>query len=297
MTSAVAFSLLLLVMTVAYLELYHSLPIDSENEVDGDSEEFLIDFTELEPRLYGSPSPEAGELVSTANMNNTNPEELGPYLEGDILIPRPRPKSGLRSGARRWSQGTIPYEISPDFDAADVSRIYLAIEQYHKYTCIRLVPRTEHDIDYVVFTNDRSGCWASCGRIGGRQQVNVQSGACTYRLGTIIHEIMHAIGFMHEQNRPDRDNWVDVYYDNIRNGLEGNFLKLSPSYVKTFDVPYDYNSVMHYNAYSFSKNGQPTIVPLQESGDQIGQRKQLSQLDIKKVNKMYKCNGKQSGIP
>ena len=58
-------------------------------------------------------------------------------------------------------------------------------------------------------------------------------------------------------------------------GFESNFEKVSSAYATTQGVPYDYGSVMHYGAYSFSRNGQPTIEPVQSSGvdlDDLGQR-------------------------
>jgi hypothetical protein len=45
---------------------------------------------------------------------------------------------------------------------------------------------------------------------------------------------------------------------------------------------------MHYSENSFSKNGQPTIIPLKE-GVFIGQRKQLSSIDVLELREFYSC--------
>lgn len=275
-------------------ELNNGLPKDDLNEIETD--DLVIDLTDLDASAYGNPIEESDTRLLRVDLNNTNPEEIGPYLEGDILIPRPEPRSGMKKKSLRWKNGRVPYVISEDFGEDDVERINWAIEQYHTFTCIKLEPKESGDTDYIEFTNTPTGCWSSVGRIGGRQAVNLKSPSCTFRRGTIIHEIMHALGFFHEQNRPDRDDWVDIQFDNIRSGLESNFHKISSFYVTTFDVPYDYNSVMHYNAYAFSKNGEQTIVPLVEREATMGQRKQMSQLDIQKINKMYKCEGKKSRL-
>lgn len=51
----------------------------------------------------------------------------------------------------------------------------------------------------------------------GAQELSLKKGSCTYK-GTVVHELMHAIGFHHEQNRPDRDQHIRVDFSNIDPG-------------------------------------------------------------------------------
>ena len=81
------------------------------------------------------------------------------------------------------------------------------------------------------------------------------------RLGTVIHEMLHASGFWHEQSRPDRDEHVEIFWSNIQPGMEDNFARYSRAEVSTLSLPYDTDSVMHYSSTAFSRNGQYTIKP------------------------------------
>lgn len=136
-----------------------------------------------------------------------------------------------------------------------------------------------------------TGCWSEVGRISGKQQLNLQlyniEEGC-FRLATIMHEFIHALGFYHMQSTHDRDDYVEIKWDNITPGLEHNFEKYSSSVVSDYDITYDYNSVMHYGPTGFSINGEPTIVPKRENAN-IGQRVGLSRKDIEKLNRMYEC--------
>ncbi|KAF2889311.1 hypothetical protein ILUMI_16862 [Ignelater luminosus] len=56
--------------------------------------------------------------------------------------------------------------------------------------------------------------------------------------------------------------------------------------ITDFGEKYDYDSLMHYSAYAFSRNGKMTIVPKFRLR-QIGQRRELSAIDIRKIKKKY----------
>lgn len=141
-----------------------------------------------------------------------------------------------------------------------MAMIEQAISVYHTKTCIRFKPRYGEK-DYLAFVSKNTGCWSSVGRVGGRQEINLQSPGCLTKVGTPIHEMMHAIGFLHEHNRFERDEYITIRYDNIDSNTKSNFYKADAKSITAFGVPYDYGSVMHYSNKAFSTNGRPTIIP------------------------------------
>lgn len=103
--------------------------------------------------------------------------------------------------------------------------------------------------------------------------------------------MLHALGFYHQQSASDRDEYVEIMWENIEPGHENNFNIQNSSVITDYGVEYDTESIMHYSRKAFSKNGQDTIVPIQNIS-QLGQRNGFTDKDIKKLNTMYKddCN-------
>jgi hypothetical protein len=99
--------------------------------------------------------------------------------------------------------------------------------------------------------------------------------------------MIHALGFWHEQSRPDRDNYVTIYWNNIQTGQSSNFDKYTTG-VDLLGFNYDYDSIMHYQSTAFSVNGQPTILP-KVSGVVTGNKNVLSSIDIGEIRKYYGC--------
>ena len=99
------------------------------------------------------------------------------------------------------------------------------------------------------------------------------------------------IGFKHEHTRWDRDRYVTINYENIRDGAAYKFDKCKNCDLQ--QTPYDYNSIMHFGPKAFSKNwhlGYKTIDVRAINGrkqSKIGQRKGFSRWDIIGINKLY----------
>ena len=103
-------------------------------------------------------------------------------------------------------------------DDTEKEKIQEAMKHIESKTCVKFVPRMKEE-DYIIINKDRTkGCFAMIGyrpKYGAPLPVNLQSPECLYHSGTIQHELLHVLGILHEQSRPDRDNYVTIYWANI----------------------------------------------------------------------------------
>ena len=169
---------------------------------------------------------------------------------------------------QKWSNSCIPYSIDSSLNYKR-NEIYRAVDIINQETNSAFVEREPRQGVYSVRFVGGNGCSSHVGRVFVNQPITLAPGCPVH---SIIHEMMHAVGIYHEQTRPDRDGYVTIYSQNIVQGFFGaNFAKLNSNNCDITPSPYsayDFSSIMHYAAYDFSKNGQPTITT--RNGEQIG---------------------------
>ena len=197
-----------------------------------------------------------------------------------------------------WSNNIVRYRISSDISATVATKIREAMNNFENHTCLRFIADSRAS-DYIDFINTDEGCYSYLGRRGGRQVINLESPGCN-SVGIIIHEIAHAIGFWHEQSRPDRDRYVMIHNNNIIERYTDQFMKRNDFDVDYQGSKYDYGSIMHYGRNAFKKTGciassciTISVNNLTEYNLQgrpyLGQRSRLSAEDILQTNRLYSC--------
>ncbi|GMR50677.1 hypothetical protein PMAYCL1PPCAC_20872, partial [Pristionchus mayeri] len=197
-------------------------------------------------------------------------------------------RNGVISGIKKWPGARIPYALSAKYNDRERAVLARSFSEYQKRTCVKFVPRTALDNDYL-YIGKIDGCYSDVGKAGGRQELSLDDGCLQY--DTAIHELMHSVGFYHEHERWDRDEHITILWHNIDRDAYDQFGKVDLSESSYYGQAYDYHSVMHYDSLAFSKNGFETMIAKRpEMTKVIGSAIDFSPVDILKINLMYSCS-------
>ena len=214
---------------------------------------------------------------------------------GDLLLGKPSLEfSGKKYGFATapptsfWPSGVIPYHISKDVQQKEW--VVLAMQEIMNQTQIQFIPYQNGDPDALVFKphEDKTFCASYLGRIGGHQPIFLGSDCGSQ---AILHELMHALGFIHEQSRADRDQYLEVLWGNIAEDKKSQFAMVPHALTSSYRgaaFDFDYNSIMMYSENAFSKN--PDLKTLKSKTDAqiLPTQNGLSRKDIDRLNEVYR---------
>lgn len=248
---------------------------------------FIIsgEVTELEYVVIDNKAILQGDIIiDTADNIETSQKNM-------LKITPENCKAALIELGKRWSNyQKVPYKIDPGA-IVNVDRIEQAIKTINEKTNIKFVPAGDGDINYILIKEDIDGLGSSCIGCEGNEQIVHLNKEGNFKVGNVIHELCHALGLWHEHTRQDRDTYVTIEDGNIVPGKEINFTTCTPE-EEIDQGNYDYDSIMHYYQYAFSKdkkNKLRTIITKNpDYQDKIGQRQGLSDNDIKGLNELCK---------
>ncbi len=179
-----------------------------------------------------------------------------------------------------WPGGVVPYEFDSDVTAANQARVRDAMDMLEAAAGVTFVPRTNEWSRLLI--GGYGGNWSQVGMSGGQQSLSIYNWTSPL---IICHELNHALGRHHQQCRTDRDDYIQVNWDNIDSNYAYNYYISNSEEVG----PYDFESVMHYSQWGFSTGG-PTMTCLpgyEQWQGVMGQRSYLSDGDMATMQYMY----------
>ena len=230
-------------------------------------------------------------------------------IDGDILMPTWFVEAVLQGQSplatyrtNLWTNGLIRYEFDANVTLANQTNMenaMLVLEGIANVDFLQCGGNNCGGTGNYVHIQNSTVNNSQVGMRGGQQIINIQSWGAQF---TIVHELLHCLGFFHEHIRPDRNLFVQINCNNVQGGCTGDIFNdnfVIPGDASTYGT-YDFDSVMHYGQCDFSNgmncptDGTQTIIVLPPNQNQqtlIGQRTHLSALDQATVSFLYPFSG------
>lgn len=191
-----------------------------------------------------------------------------------------------------WLNGVLPVVFDSAVPANRRQQFLEWGKKWYEATGVMVVARKK-ERDYITVTYNSNGCYSHVGASRGElRNLNLASN-CWYE-PTVLHEIGHALGLMHEHQRPDRDSYISI---NLNNMTQQNRYAFDRLTTMNESESYDFLSIMHYGPRAFSSNGKTTIEVksrYSQYQSKIGINK-ISASDRRVIAKMYAAEVRRRG--
>jgi Astacin (Peptidase family M12A) len=202
--------------------------------------------------LYaGYPTQEFRHEFSDGRVLSGTGVRIGDELlvDGDMILPATDDKTDVANAAviySLWPTRKIPYTFDPALDAVTRNKVISAMGPWTAMG-FQFVPRG-NQLSYVTITTGPSYTypWA-CAATVGYQANNYYRAGAGCRTRDYVHEWGHVLGLLHEHERLDRDNYISISPgSNLNATIAGRGFNFGP---------YDFASIMHYDAFARNYDG------------------------------------------
>lgn len=225
-------------------------------------------------------------IIAYGDLIIGSADDLDSYQSGEKVLNIPPPEL--------WPNGNIPYEIDDSIDDPNQKQIIKnVIQSLNQWAQLDIHPRKEHEENFVVFKRGNQHCYANVGFRFGITNVSLSTGCAEKE---IYHEFLHVLGFFHEQNRPDRDEYIEILWENIDEENWSQFEKFSvESYPQAFQNlnsnPFEFNSIMLYDSKAFSNTSDYSMVRVDGTHFTVPFDRPTP-TDLDRLKKLYPSNNK-----
>ncbi|MBL3548776.1 M12 family metallopeptidase [Chryseobacterium sp. KMC2] len=193
----------------------------------------------------------------------------------------------VSSFIKTWPNATVYYTLPSQGSLSTqnyntfLTNINKAFEMISSQTSVQFIQRT-NQTEYITFTYSTSTNSSPLG--WGKNTVNgIKIYNITYP-AIIAHEVMHSMGIMHKQCRPDRDQYIIVDVNRAIEGSRHNF-NLYHDYAGNGE--FDFGSVMMYQSTDFAIDTSKPVMTKLDGSTFTKQRTALSAGDYAGINHLY----------
>ena len=211
--------------------------------------------------------------------------------DGDIII-GPLEDNQIKKGyvefkePQKWPSNLIGYYFDKNVSSETQKTIKNAMSYFTRYGLLKFTDKIKEGDDFLFFTSPEADkCASFLGRQGGGQPVFIGQNC---DLTAVLHEILHALGFIHEHSRFDRDQFVEIYWENVKPGKVEQFAIVPQIYtLRAQQDDFDYRSIMLYQKTAFSLNGGPTLESINRRDQLEPTKSGLSPNDLKRLRRYF----------
>lgn len=189
-------------------------------------------------------------------------------IEGDIIVPEDFFTSKAAYQTNLWTNNEVPYEFDANVTAANRILMQTAMQEWENVSSIDFIQCTNNQclppqgqpFINCLHIQDSTRNSSRVGMTGGTQVVNIFNWNSRF---IIVHELGHALGYWHEHQRADRNQYLQIHQGNIDSArcdtdcFTTNFDPGTPNNYGLFD----FDSVMHYGECAFAITPCPCVFP------------------------------------
>uniref|UniRef100_A0A0N5BJN1 Metalloendopeptidase n=1 Tax=Strongyloides papillosus TaxID=174720 RepID=A0A0N5BJN1_STREA len=168
--------------------------------------------------------------------------------------------------------------------------IEIALERIQSRTCLKFEKVTQEDkTKEGIYFEKSSSSYAWYGKVLEKKFQRIHLSLATEkRVGYIMYLIGATLGLYPEHLRSDRDKYVKLAQEHFSKFVSESHKTKDTKKYPTFDMSYDYGSLMEVSAKYLSKDGEMTIKPpINEYVYMMGQRKGFTYNNYKYINYRY----------
>lgn len=227
-----------------------------------------------------------------------NLDSLG-LFEGDII---PNLEKGTALTGNIWKDAVIPFYIRDKFPPATMAAIRAGVKMVNDNTYLKIVEYPSKqamvdelglDADFVYVILNPFANSSYVGRKGRGQYITLSFIDEPF---ISAHEFLHAAGMLHEMSRADRDQWIEIDWDNMDEYYHRQYTTYDERGLPETGYPgteygsrYDTLSLLGYPSFKNAKDATKPVMYWKADKSTWRQATKLSEGDIEAVNELYKC--------